>query len=392
MPYVTLRYERVKLYEEVWAEAVTSVAKRYGISDVALRKICRKLAVPLPPLGYWAKIAAGKKLPTPSLPKHSGPAEIVRQPYESDEPVEPDPEHLVTRREFEARPENRIVVAETLDKPHALIAATERAFRKPKHRNLGNQPMTEQRALAISVSEASLPRALRIMDALVKALDARGMPLRIEPDEKRRTCLTVQGQVLAIRLVENTSRTEREPTEKERQAIKQYGHTYLPDRYSYQHTGALKLGITGHYYDELQKVVADGKHQRVEQFLNEFVVKVEAEAVRRKRHEEHLQRQRLRWEEEARLQEEHDEKQQKEMERLKALEAEVHNWKRAEGIRAYVATVETNAAREGGSIALESELGQWIAWARQKADWLDPILNPECPVLDEDECSVLEEE
>jgi len=36
-----------KLYEEVWAEPVTTVAKRYGISDVALRKICRRLAVPL---------------------------------------------------------------------------------------------------------------------------------------------------------------------------------------------------------------------------------------------------------------------------------------------------------------------------------------------------------
>ena len=69
MPHVTLRYERVKLYEEVWAEAVTTVAKRYGISDVALRKICKKLAVPVPPLGYWARVAAGRKPPTPLLPK-----------------------------------------------------------------------------------------------------------------------------------------------------------------------------------------------------------------------------------------------------------------------------------------------------------------------------------
>jgi hypothetical protein len=392
MPHVILRYERVKLYEEVWIEAVTIVAKRYGISDVALRKICKKLAVPLPPLGYWAKIAAGKKPPTPSLPKYSGPAEIVRQRYVSDEPVEPDPEHLVARREFESRPENRIVVPETLEMPHPLVAATERAFRKPKRRNPGNQPMTERRALAISVSEASLPRALRIMDALVKALDARGMPLRIEPDGKRRTCLTLQGQMLAIRLVENTSRTEREPTEKERQDIKKYGHTYLPDRYSYQHTGALKLGISGHYYDELQKVVADGKHQRVEQFLNEFVVKIEAEAVRRKRHEEHLERQRQVWEEEARLRREREEKQRKEMERLKALEEETRNWKRAEDIRAHVAAVEATAAREAGRIESDGELGKWIVWARHKADWIDPILNAECPVLDEDECPVLDEE
>ena len=349
MSYVTLRYERAKLYEEVWVEAVTTVAKRYGISDVALRKICRKLAVPLPPLGYWAKIAAGKKLPTPPLPKHSGPEEIVRQRYVSDEPVEPDPEHLVVRREFEAQPENRIVVAEMLDRPHALVAATERAFRKPKRRSLGDQPITEQPALAISVSEASLARALRIMDGLVKALDARGMPLRIEPDDKRRTCLTLQGQVIAIRLVENTSRTEREPTEKERQEIKKHGYTYLPDRYSYHHTGMLKLGILGDYRDELQKVVADGKQQRIEQLLNEFIVKIETEAVRRKRDEEHRERQRLRWEEEARLRREYEEKQRKEMERFKALEGAARNWKRAEDLRAYIAAVEVLQIRLRGA-------------------------------------------
>jgi hypothetical protein len=100
--------------------------------------------VPLPPLGYWARVAAGKKPPTPPLPKFSGPAEIVRQRYVSDEPVEPDPEHLVARREFEARAENRIVVSETLEMPHPLIAATERAFRQSKSRNPGNQPTTER--------------------------------------------------------------------------------------------------------------------------------------------------------------------------------------------------------------------------------------------------------
>lgn len=392
MPYVTLRYERAKLYEEVWIEAVTTVAKRYGISDVALRKLCRKLAVPLPPLGYWAKIAAGKKLPTPPLPKHSGPVEIVRQRFVSDEPVEPDPEHLVARRELEARPENRIVVAETLDRPHTLVAATERAFRKPKRRNPGDQPITERPALAISVSEASLPRALRIMDALIRALEARGMSLRIEPDDKQRTCLTLQGQVIAIRLAENISRTEREPTEKERQEIKKYGSTYLRDRYSFHHTGMLKLGILGDYRDELQKVVADGKQQRIEQLLNEFIVKIETEAVRRKREAEHHERQRLQWEEEARLRHEYEEKQRKEMERFKALEEAARNWKRAQDLRAYIAAVETKAAREQGSVAVESDLGQWIAWARQKADWIDPIMNVEHPLEEEDECPVLDDE
>ena len=100
----------------------------------------------------------------------------------------------------------------------------------------------------------------------------------------------------------------------------------LPYRYLCQPTGAVKLGIVGDYGDELQKVVADGKHQRVEQLLNEFVVKLEAEAVHRKRHEEHLERQRLLWEEEARRRRDGEEKQRKEMERLKALEEDAHNW------------------------------------------------------------------
>ena len=383
MPYVTIRYERAKLYAEIWAEAVTTVAKRYGVSDVALRKICKQLAVPLPPLGYWTKVAAGRKPPTPPLPKYSGPAEIARQRYVSDEPVEPDPAHLLARREFEARPENRIVVSETIDMPHPLVAATERAFRQPKRRDLRNLPTTDRKALDITVSEASLPRALRIMDALLKALDARSMRLSIEPDGKRRSCLTIQGQILAIRLVETISRTEREPTEKERQEIKKYGHAYLPDRYSYQPTGTLKLGIIGSYH-ELQNVVSDGKHQRVEQSLNKFVVKLETEAVHRKRHEEQLERQHRIWEEQERRRREREERKRKEIERLKTLEEEARDWKRAEDIRAYVAAVQEKATREHGSIGSDSELGQWIAWARHKADWIDPLVDAKCPVLDDE--------
>ena len=33
-------YEREKLYKEVWDEPVSTVAKRYCVSDVAIRKIC----------------------------------------------------------------------------------------------------------------------------------------------------------------------------------------------------------------------------------------------------------------------------------------------------------------------------------------------------------------
>ena len=39
-------YDRDVLYEQVWAEPVRDLAKRYGVSDVALAKACRRLSVP----------------------------------------------------------------------------------------------------------------------------------------------------------------------------------------------------------------------------------------------------------------------------------------------------------------------------------------------------------
>ena len=63
-------YDRVRLYEEVWTEPTQKVAKRYGVSDVAIAKACASLNIPKPPRGYWAQNAAGQKLPKrPPLPK-----------------------------------------------------------------------------------------------------------------------------------------------------------------------------------------------------------------------------------------------------------------------------------------------------------------------------------
>lgn len=45
-------YDRHILYEEVWTHPMREVAARYGISDVMLKIICRRLDVPTPPRGY----------------------------------------------------------------------------------------------------------------------------------------------------------------------------------------------------------------------------------------------------------------------------------------------------------------------------------------------------
>ena len=48
--------------DEVWKNPVQQLAKKYGASDVGLAKAWRKLGVPLPGLGYWAKKTANGRL------------------------------------------------------------------------------------------------------------------------------------------------------------------------------------------------------------------------------------------------------------------------------------------------------------------------------------------
>jgi hypothetical protein len=67
------RYNRQRLYEQVWTEPTQQVAKRYGVSDVAIAKACALLDIPKPPRGYWARKAAGQKLlDRPPLPNREG--------------------------------------------------------------------------------------------------------------------------------------------------------------------------------------------------------------------------------------------------------------------------------------------------------------------------------
>lgn len=68
MSWKKTTFERKKLFDEIWATPVSKLAMGYELSGVGLRKICLALDVPLPPRGYWQKLAAGKKIPKPALP------------------------------------------------------------------------------------------------------------------------------------------------------------------------------------------------------------------------------------------------------------------------------------------------------------------------------------
>lgn len=62
------RFDRKKLYREVWERPVLEVAKDYGVSGVYLGRVCRTLQVPVPPRGYWARVRNGQTIKRPKLP------------------------------------------------------------------------------------------------------------------------------------------------------------------------------------------------------------------------------------------------------------------------------------------------------------------------------------
>ena len=103
---------RGQLYALVWEKPMIYVAKRFGISDVALRKICKKHGIPTPPLGYWAKLAHGKRVKQPPLPALK--KDVQDLIYLEEKPLENVPTEVsaaraaVTRHETAA--EAKIVV------------------------------------------------------------------------------------------------------------------------------------------------------------------------------------------------------------------------------------------------------------------------------------------
>jgi len=43
----------------VWTKPTCEVAREYGVSDSAVGRQCRRLGIPKPPCGFWARVAAG---------------------------------------------------------------------------------------------------------------------------------------------------------------------------------------------------------------------------------------------------------------------------------------------------------------------------------------------
>jgi hypothetical protein len=72
-------FRRETLYELVWTAPLMEIARRLGVSDVALGKLCRRAAIPLPGRGHWMRVESGHQIGAPPLlPEPPGLPELLR--------------------------------------------------------------------------------------------------------------------------------------------------------------------------------------------------------------------------------------------------------------------------------------------------------------------------
>lgn len=378
MPRITITYERTTLYEEVWKEPVTTVSKRYGVSDVALRKVCKRLAVPLPPVGYWTRVKHGRVPPRPPLPRFKGEEKYVVTRYVPErrepEPPAPKPEELLAQEAFEARPENRIEMSQDLRGAHPIVSATATLERENERPGLSPDYWEQRRkALDLRVSKAARRRALLLAQAVLKGAERRDFRARLSKERDGGPVIEVLGEEIGLRIRERSRRIEREWTPEELRR-RRLDPAYRPvGRYEHVPSGAFILEFFTDHGSWVAGEIKDEKGAPLESKLNQVMVKLVELAVQRRaqkeeerrRREQEAEEQHRRWEEEARR--------QKEEKRRKCLLDQIENWRHAREIREFVSLVAGELQARKYQEEDERRVSEWISWAHAAADALDPL-------------------
>ena len=202
MPHNLITLPRSQLYELVWSKPVRDLAADFSISDVALAKRCRALKIPVPPRGYWARVAAGQKPRRPALSPFTErkramlPSYVTTRAANGTVAIEPavtfDPERTATT-----------IIVSDVDLPtvttaprHALqdcsdlVKRTARHYKHPQRADLTfTRGETTGPILHLAVSPDTLNRALLFADTLLRAAAEQNWtpipPRQPEPPDPR---------------------------------------------------------------------------------------------------------------------------------------------------------------------------------------------------------------
>jgi hypothetical protein len=229
----------------------------------------------------------------------------------------------------------------------------------------------EPDCLHVRVAPDSVKRALRLLSALVKAMEQLGIEL-IEgrPGYSEGIEAVLYDEKIRFSVYERMRRTDHVLNAKEEAEKKIYGHLYTKS-WDFHPTGRLTLKIDRYYGPPFKKEWTDTAKMPVEECLDEFMTSFIRIADYLRRETIEREEERRRAEERRRIAEEEARRKAEELRKLKELETLAERWSRSNRILSFVQAVEGQARAMG--VAKNEELWSWIQWARQQAAKLNPL-------------------
>jgi hypothetical protein len=359
---------REELHRLVWETPMIRLGERFGISGNGLAKICRRLDIPYPPRGHWAKKAAGHKVTTAPVPpaKADTPASVRISPTEPEGVAETN--STVQQALDDAR--NKAVsfhVPERLNRPHAIIvgwlADHERRKQEAKRER---DPWRRDLVRPAEFSDQDRRRH-RILDALFKELERQGA--RIIQGDYRALSAEVAGEKIEFELREKQKQIRRPLTEKERErepwnkkGVKQ----------ELQPSGFLVFAIKTYLVGSLRREWLEKAGKPMEELLPEIVATFIAAGPL-------LAEQRRSREEQARLhaiaeqrREQERQKRKQDQNRWRRLVQIAGGWREVEAARDFIAAMRALPVPEGQLIEGQP-IEEWLVWAEQHLESANPL-------------------
>jgi hypothetical protein len=358
----TITFTRKELYDLVWKEPLSRLAKKYKISDNGLRKICKRMNIPLPPYGHWQKVQYGYKVTPIKLPeKYSAQDEVTLDERSVNDMVKESPLAILKRitKEIESTSGLSFKVDERLTKPDKLITSTKNfneSLKRYHKTHRGDYPSRTD-VLNIDVSEDEEDRAYRIMDTVIKLLRSRHHDVIAR---FRETVAQIQGEEIKFRIREKQSVIDAKET---------LGRTYN------LYTGEL-IFVIGDYN---KKEFRDNT-EKLENKISSIVAYLEYQGNIKRSERVAWEIRRKEQERQEQIKREFKERQDKEAHAFKKLFLQAIRLHQANIIRTYIQTVELNTIKNG--IPTE-EYNNWKSWAEQKVSWYDPLVNGTDPLLND---------
>jgi len=361
-----ITFRRGKLYEKVWTTPMSKLAKQVGLSDVGLAKLCRRNDIPLPGLGYWARLAAGQKLRRTPLPVVENGRPYLIEIY----PTEKAPAVSGNTREIPYIP-----VADDRPITHSVAIRTDKFLLRTKKDERGLLLPRKGTVVCVRVSLEALPRALRILDAIAAAVEAIGHAIIWPKPFGSSLKVNVLGEELEFSISEVVERSEHKPT-KEELARQKADYWFRPPQWDFTLTGHLNLEIHCNESLGVRRKWSDGKHLRVEDGLGRFVVGLTdvangLKALRAERAEAARKReeQSKRDEAERRRKEEHER-------RAHAMTKLAKQWSEAHALRAFANALKESAKDPRVSAKPKEDFHAIADWILRHADYVDPLTDP----------------